>query len=177
MSTTGTVVEHILKQRAIGAARVGGSFAEMALRYGDPTDVSDPRDNGYDERRQIWFYDEVQVWSDVCGIIDRVFSDVECENPKCLNHSFVSDMAEIREHLRVCDVEVFTEAFSRAFGNDIAEVKRRSSFSELSAVVDGLEVFAVFLASKDDGRHLLSLLRLNATAKKNRVVGDGVNAH
>lgn len=160
MTLTETVLREILEQRTIGAAKIGGSFSEMAHRYGDPTATVDPKEYGFDERCKIWNYDEVQVWSDVCDTIDRVFFKANSEQTQCTNQNFVCDMAAIRDKLKGCDVEVF----ERALRDESAKTRRRASSTELSVTRDDIEVFATFVASGVDGPHQLSTLRLNGVA-------------
>ena len=87
MSTVESVLQGILEQRAIGAAKIGGDFSRVAHRYGDPTEMVDPREYGFDERCRIWNYDEVQVWSNECGVIDRVFFKVNGGQTQCRNRA------------------------------------------------------------------------------------------
>ncbi|QDT28019.1 hypothetical protein Enr10x_33580 [Gimesia panareensis] len=159
MSTTETVLREILEQRAIGAAKIGGSFSSMAQRYGDPTIMLTDlwREYGLDERCKIWFYDELQVWSDAYDTIDRVFFDTKFKQPECANRNFVDDLADIRDKLKDCDFETF----ERVLDDDRATTDRKSTITDLNFMGDGIELFAVFLPRETGGPHYLSMLRLN----------------
>ncbi|QDU50886.1 hypothetical protein [Gimesia panareensis] len=157
MSTTETVLREILEQRAIGAAKIGGSFSSMAQRYGDPTEMIDVKGFGLDERCRIWDYDEVQVWSDPHDTIDRVFFDTKIKQLECTNRNFVDDLADIRDKLKDCNVEIF----ERVLDDDRAKTKRKSTRTELKFMGDGIEVFAIFMANEAGSPQCLSMLRLN----------------
>ncbi|MEQ8852260.1 hypothetical protein [Gimesia sp.] len=158
MSTTETVLREILEQRAIGAAKIGGSFSSIAQRYGDPTEMIDVKGFGLDERCKIWDYDEVQVWSDASDTIDRIFFKTKFKHPQCTNHNFVGDLADMRDKLKDCDVETFEQVLD----DDRSRLKRMSDLTHLSFKDDGLEIFAVFQADETGGPHYLSMLRLNS---------------
>ncbi|QDV18747.1 hypothetical protein Pan153_34080 [Gimesia panareensis] len=159
MSTTESVLHEVLEQRAIGAAKIGGSFSSMAQRYGDPTIMLTDlwREYGLDERCKIWFYDELQVWSDPYGTIDRIFFDIKNKQPECTNQNFVGDLADIRDKLKDCDFETFV----RVLGDSRAETSRTYDSTKLSFMGDDIEIFATFRADGADGPHYLSMLRLN----------------
>lgn len=157
MSTTETVLREILEQRAIGAAKIGGSFSSMAQRYGDPTKMIDVKGFGFDERCRIWDYDEVQVWSDPHGTIDRVFFDTKFKQPECTNQNFVDDLADMRDKLKDCDVETFEQVLD----DDRSKLKRQSTRTELELMGDGIEIFAIFRADDAGSPQRLVLLRLN----------------
>lgn len=163
MNTAERVLRDLLEQQAIGAAKISGAFSRMADLYGEPTEKVDPKGYGFDERCRIWNYDEVQVWSNANGTIDRVFFKTNSEQRECQNQNFVNDMTAIREKLKDCNVEMF----ERVLGDGSSKIRRRSNSTEFTVRGTGIEVFATFVASGLDGPHCLSMLRLNAVPDPN----------
>lgn len=165
MSTTEAVLRDILEQHAIGAAKVGGEFSVLAHCYGEPTEmiVDVKREYGFDERCKIYDYDEMQVWSDAYDTIDRIFFKTNFEKTRCTNQNFISDMADIRDKLKGCDIEIF----ERVLDDSRAKISQTSALTQLSFKDEDIEIFAIFQASGVGGPHQLSMLRLNSFENPN----------
>lgn len=164
------ILRSIVEKHAIGAAVIGGLFSDLAKRYGDPTDVLSPAECGLEDEVKIWNYDDLQVWSDPSGVIDRVFFTTLHDITHCSNLDFNKDMATIRETLKDCDVSSFESLLK-----DNCRTQKRSKSTDLSCTANGIELFATFRAREAQGPHYLVRFRLNASPDSARSTHESIS--
>ena len=162
-----SVLQVILEQKAIGAIGIGFPASLVVDQYGEPSERIDPQQFDLSDGCEIWNYDELQVWCDETGTIDRFFYNTQKKSRAISNENFNNDIENCREVLEDCDVATFIDIF----GVDESNVEKKATMISLSFWLgEGVEVFAVFTRENSDpnpgNQFLLSLLRMNSRGRK-----------
>ena len=155
------VLQEIRAQRAIGAAKLGSAYLDVAARYGDPTDVIDVAGFGLERRCKIWNFSELQIWIDESGVIERVFLDVSTQPQTCANANLQSDLEPYRHYLKSCDFETF----ERVFASESAKIEQKSHWAQFKTTIGDTEFFATFLTNESDEIRYLAMLRINTVSE------------
>lgn len=157
MSRLETFLKDTLTARAIGEAKIGSSIHDLAARYNHLVEDINSRHLGLQEGCRVWELEDLQVWSDQKGAINRIFFQANVQEPTCQNRTFFDDMASVRECLHHCDFETFL----CVLGDVYLSINQSGTYAQLRSMRKDLEIFAVFLStSRNEPKHL-ALLRLN----------------
>lgn len=157
MTKVETTLKDTLTARAIGGAKIGSSIHDLAARYNHLVEDIDPRHLGLQKECRVWELEDLQVWSDEKGAINRIFFNANVRQPTCQNRTFVDDMACVRECLHNCDFETFL----CTLGDVHLRINQSGTYAQLKSSRKDLEIFAVFLSSSRNEPKHLALLRLN----------------
>lgn len=147
----------IRTDKAIGIAKLGSDFSLLATQYGAPTEVIDAREFGLSGACKIWNYDELQVWSNAMGMIDRVFFTTTSPFAKRNETACGHELESLRKCFESCDIGTFRSVFAA----ESESVISRGDVAEFYAISGGTEVFAIFITREAAGIQYLSSLRIN----------------